>query len=177
MLLRRLLLVSLLLLGAAFLVFGSAYRTVTVLEDREREITIVVPSPLGLGQQEFGPADPGQDSESAEDSPSNGEAAEGANPFESQPGGHAGQEEENPFAPRTNPGTEENPFAAPVGPADGSPWPPPGVQTKNELQPYTVALQLSEWAIVLDASVGGLARVNGQLKRTYSGQPPALCPT
>jgi hypothetical protein len=176
MLLRRLLLVSLLLLGAAFLVCGSAYHRVTVLEAREREITIVVPSPLGFGDQGFGPADLPQDSESSEDSESNGEAAEDGNPFEPRPANEAGQQE-NPFAPRMNPGTEENPFEARGGPAGGLPELPPGLQTKRESEQYTVALQLSEWALVFDATVGGLTRVNGELRRTYSGQPPALCPT
>ncbi len=35
-----------------------------------------------------------------------------------------------------------------------------------------------EWALVREVTFGGVTRLeNGKLKRTYSGQPPALCPT
>jgi hypothetical protein len=40
------------------------------------------------------------------------------------------------------------------------------------------SLQLSEAQVVRDVTVGGLERLStGVLKRTYTGQPDALCPT
>jgi len=34
-----------------------------------------------------------------------------------------------------------------------------------------------EWVLVREVTFGGVRLANGHLKRTYSGQPPALCPT
>ena len=40
------------------------------------------------------------------------------------------------------------------------------------------SLRLSEPQVVRDVTVGGLERLStGVLKRTYTGQPDALCPT
>lgn len=48
----------------------------------------------------------------------------------------------------------------------------PSQKQQNELQ------KLSEFVIVRDVTIGGLIRLgNGNIKRTYAGQPPALCPT
>ncbi len=42
----------------------------------------------------------------------------------------------------------------------------------------TLSLDLREPAIIRDATVGGLIRLDsGAIKRTYSGKPPSACPT
>jgi hypothetical protein len=41
-----------------------------------------------------------------------------------------------------------------------------------------VTVEMGEGDVVFDVTVGGLERVaSGELKRTYSGAPPAACPT
>jgi hypothetical protein len=41
-----------------------------------------------------------------------------------------------------------------------------------------LSLDLREPAIIRDATVGGLVRLDsGAIKRTYSGKPPSACPT
>ena len=54
----------------------------------------------------------------------------------------------------------------------------PGVRLKKITEDYTVVTLDSEWAVVRDVTVGGVILLpDGHLKRTYSGKPPALCPT
>jgi hypothetical protein len=55
---------------------------------------------------------------------------------------------------------------------------PPVVKIKKTTEKYLEPLEEPEWVLVRDTAVGGLKRLdNGELKRTYSGKPPALCPT
>jgi hypothetical protein len=100
---------------------------------------------------------------------------------------------ENPFAGGRDPfqpGTAEDPLlseAEPLGgelPRDGLPSGglPPLVPPEPLFQTITVVDLVPrdepEWVIVKEVTYGGVTRLeNGQLKRTYSGQPPALCPT
>jgi hypothetical protein len=67
---------------------------------------------------------------------------------------------------------------------------PPGVATQAPGAPFwapqgppaettrTVGIGLSEPAMVRDITVGGLVRLeDGELKRTYTGEAPTLCPS
>jgi hypothetical protein len=66
------------------------------------------------------------------------------------------------------------PELAPQGPNAPfwAPQPPPAETTR------TVGIGLSEPAMVRDITVGGLERLgDGEIKRTYSGEAPALCPS
>ena len=43
---------------------------------------------------------------------------------------------------------------------------------------YVESSEEPEWAIIREVTFGGVVRLaNGVLKRTYSGKPPALCPS
>ena len=89
------------------------------------------------------------------------------------------------------PGVQGEPF--PGGPAfgegqppgEGSPMdmpPPPPWQpqpmTTKVMKKVILTTDEPESKIIREASVGGVAMVDGEIKRTYSGdQGPALCPT
>lgn len=54
-------------------------------------------------------------------------------------------------------------------------WGPPAPQTETT---RTVGIGQSEPEIVRDITVGGLMRLDsGELKRTYTGEAPSLCPS
>ncbi len=54
--------------------------------------------------------------------------------------------------------------------------PPPELQKVK--QKVYVGTQEPELALVRDVTIGGLERLaSGELRRTYSGAPPSLCPT
>ena len=83
-------------------------------------------------------------------------------PFESPPG---------PF------GSERSPFESPP-PGQPFPFGPPGIVFQKVIEKIPIVQDEPEWVIVREVTFGGITRLaNGQLKRTYSGQPPALCPT
>ena len=95
--------------------------------------------------------------------PESGPASEDVDPFRSPPadGGPAA--------------SSGNPFESP--PPHGLPN-IPGVRLKKITEDYVELVEDSEPAIVRDVTVGGIMLLpNGHLKRTYSGKPPALCPT
>ena len=76
-------------------------------------------------------------------------------------------------------GEEVDPFLSP----SEKPTPPPAADIASRkvmkvTEKYWVARPAPEWLIAEDMTVGGLERaVDGQLRRTYSGKPPSLCPT
>ena len=161
--LRLLLLLVLFLTGSYALVYGLFFHRVAFDETKQRDVTIAVPT-SGDGS-ESPPAESGSGAEAAppEKTPAaeSGHASDNVDPFRSPPagGGHAGN--------------SENPF-------DGPPGVPniPGFRFKKIKEDYVVVTLDSEWAIVRDVTVGGVTLLpNGHLKRTYSGKPPALCPT
>lgn len=56
--------------------------------------------------------------------------------------------------------------------------PLPDVKMETVTETYVENQQEYEWTIVRETTFGGVARLaNGVLKRTYSGKPPALCPS
>jgi hypothetical protein len=62
----------------------------------------------------------------------------------------------------------------PASPFFAQPPPP----TPPEPEKVLVAISQPERRLIRDVTVGGLTRLNnGQIKRTYSGDGPALCPT
>jgi hypothetical protein len=61
-----------------------------------------------------------------------------------------------------------------MAPPDG----PPQFRKKTVKKITEEAIQLAEPAMIYDATIGGIAlNEDHKLKRTYSGKPPALCPT
>jgi hypothetical protein len=55
---------------------------------------------------------------------------------------------------------------------------PSGVKMEKATENYVEVEEEPEWTIVRETTIGGVTRLaNGRLKRTYSGKPPALCPT
>ena len=64
-------------------------------------------------------------------------------------------------------------------PSDEGPWPfEAPIMYERVTRLELVAHIEPEWVLVREVTIGGVARLeNGELKRTYSGQPPALCPT
>ena len=80
--------------------------------------------------------------------------------------------------------TIEVPLVLPPGPTAGDPASPggpfggPTFIKKTITRIDLVPLILSEPDATRDVTVGGLVRLtSGELKRTYSGKGPALCPT
>ena len=128
---RIIALVFFLAAGVGSLLYGSLFHRVTVDVEKQREISIAVPTFPGPGEMPF------------------------------QPQG----------------------FAAPGGmPPSGGPMQdfsmPPGLKMETVIEKYSEAQEESEWTVVWEVTIGGVTRLaNGQLKRTYSGKPPALCPT
>ena len=59
-----------------------------------------------------------------------------------------------------------------------SPETPPGMRLEKVTEKYVESSDEPEWAIIREVTFGGVVRLaNGDLKRTYSGKPPALCPS
>jgi hypothetical protein len=114
----------LLLAGTGSLVYGWFFHAAPVAVEKERQISIAVPSLPGLEgpSQEGPPADDG-----------------------------------SPF--RTPPNI-------------------PGIKFEKMTEKYVETSEKPEWALVREVTFGGVVRLaNGQLKQTYSGKPPALCPS
>lgn len=171
--------ILLLLGGFASLAYGMLYHKVAVFRDEEETVKISVPTPFGPGAGFSDPLPPDDE----------------ANPFESTAPLPPG-DEANPFeGPASNrpPGAAtdgSNPFEGPsaeIPPAsDGAPWsddeplplPLPGPSTQTITKTVSISHDAPEWTLVREITFGGVARLaNGQLKQTYSGKPPALCPT
>lgn len=70
------------------------------------------------------------------------------------------------------PGFEEPGFG---GPPPFMAGPPPELQKVKQL--VWVSKDEPESRAVFEVTIGGLAFVEGELQRTYSGAPPSLCPT
>ena len=141
---RFLAMVFLLLGGAGSLLYGSFCHRVTVEEDKQREISIAVPTMSEFGDTSF---EPGGDTMAGD-----------IDPFHTPSDG--GDPSENPF---------ENPPGPPV---------PFGMRFEKVTEKYVESSEEWEPTIVWEVTIGGVVRMaNGPLKRTYSGKPPALCPT
>jgi hypothetical protein len=151
--------IVLLIVGAGLLYYGAARHGVSVYVEQEREVSILVPSPMGGGFD--GPASPGS-----------------AGGIPAADGSVAGSGEQNPFESPAA-GGEKNPFQ----PAPSASVQDPGgmlgaMQVKTLREKILVAQQEPEASVVREITVGGLALLaDGMLKRTYSGRPPSLCPT
>lgn len=144
---RFLAMVVLLLGGVGSLLYGSFFHGIMVEEEKEREISIAVPTMSEFGDMPF--------------EPGGGAMADDINPFDMYSG--SGESSENPF---------ENP------PEPSAPPVPFGMRFEKVTETYVESSEEWEPTIVWEVTIGGVMRMaNGQLKRTYSGQPPALCPT
>jgi hypothetical protein len=117
------------------------------------------------------PATSSEDAPAREaDNPFENRSETGQDPFQASPA-------EGPILSEPDPDAGEAPWDGP--PAGGLPpfaLPEPMFQTVTRVD--LVPRDEPEWVIVREVTYGGITRLeNGQLKRTYSGQPPALCPT
>jgi len=195
---RRAVLPTLLLLaGTGSLLYGVMFHRLPVLvEEKTVTIRIPIPSPFGA----FPPGEPplpGETPAVEEENPfqvsAPGEesppaAGEEANPFESLPPDEEPVPGDTPAAEEgEEPGLglsgameryEEQP---PLFPPD--PFGPPGALGGppayiEEEETERIFQDEPEWKLIREVSVGGVTRLaNGELKRTYSGQPPSVCPT
>jgi hypothetical protein len=148
--------------GCGSLLYGLCFHKATITQEGKREVSIAVPILSGFG-----------------DAPVERRENVGAKLPERSPGtgDNATADDRNPFQPLSADATgaqgSENPFEGPAA----SPA-PPDVRFQKVTQTFVVAREEPEWAIVRDVTVGGIARLpDGQLKRTYSGKPPSLCPS
>ncbi len=182
---RVLLSLALVCLGAGMMVYGAVFHSLTVLEEEETEVSIPIPAP-------FAPPMPSDDGFQPVDPFDQGMHPPGQDPFaprdpfapmdEFDP---APGEGENPFEPGASPpeATEQDPFAGQELPDElppEEPWfpDPHGMMHETVTRIDFVEHVEPEWVLVREVTVGGVARLeNGKLKRTYSGKPPALCPT
>lgn len=141
------------LLGIGSILYGALCHTVTVEETKQREISIAVPTMPGLDSPPMDSGMPGM----------NGEP----------PPGGLSPDDVNPFQTPGSVGPTENPFAGPgVMPT------PPGMKFQKVTEDYVDTITEPEWKIVHEVTFGGVVRLaNGHLKRTYTGDPPSLCPT
>lgn len=172
--------IVLLLVGAGLLVYGLRYHRVQVVETKTFTEKVPAPLPMVPGMWPGGPPGEGPPLPSPPGSEEPAPGGEEQSPVE-KPAGEMSEEDRaltERFAPDESLGPGGMPFAGP-GPF-GSPDPFGGPPRFTE-EKYTkdVELDLSETAVILDVTVGGLAlEDDGQLKRTYpEGQPPSLCPT
>ena len=168
--------IFLLLAGSGSFLYGSLFHTVTVQQPKTEEVRVAIAAPLNSAA----PADTPSAAEDARPGPSEdaaGRPAAKAPP----PGDPKADDADNPFeVPAARRGgkasASENPFEPPPDP--DPPLAPPELQFETITQTSLVAQDDPERAIVRDVTVGGVVRLaNGQLQRTYSGKPPALCPT
>jgi hypothetical protein len=149
--------ILLLLAGVGMVVYGAAFHSLPLRVEEEREYEVLVPGPI----LPFGPP-----SGPPEALPAPGPSD---NPFETPGAGRPADKmsaNENPFEP------------SPQSPQDSQGTLPPGLVTKKITERVVSDEWMPEWVVVREVTFGGVARLeNGQLKRTYSGKPPALCPT
>jgi hypothetical protein len=161
--LRLLILVLLFLAGSYALVYGLVYHRVALDETKQRSVMVAVGT---MGDSGEPPPDNGGDAQAAPPEtppPESSPPSDDVDPFNSPPTGNG------PAANSGNPFENPSPPAVPVI---------PGVRLKKITEDYVDTTFDSEWAIVRDVTVGGVALLpNGHLQRTYSGKPPALCPT
>ncbi len=155
-------LILLLLGGSGSLLYGSLFHVVIVAEEKEREISIAVPVPSGLSER------PSEQRKHADNRPAEVEAGadDGATPLDVDPF-------HSPSAQRTQPNESENPFeSVSVLPT------PLDMRYEKVTEKFFEARAEPEWVIVREVTVGGVTRLDSdQLKRTYSGTAPSLCPT
>ena len=144
---RTIWLIFLLLVGSGSILYGWLFHTATVKVEKERQISIAVPTLSDLDPSPF------ERHTAAAPRPS-----DGADPFHGQSA--AENSEGNPF---------ETPPVLPN---------PPGMKMEKVTEKYFDDFIAPEYAIIRDVTVGGIVRLaNGELKRTYSGKAPSLCPS
>jgi hypothetical protein len=149
--LRRSIVPAVLLVGGlTSLIYGVGHHSRGVLVEEETKTMVDVP--IGLPAPDMtGDASPGETSPN------------GASPPEGQP-----------MMPGAGPGGD-NPFGGPPG---GNPFGPPRTVKKEVSRIDLVTVMTGEPRLMREVSVGGVIRLdNGDLKRTYSGEGPSLCPS
>ena len=160
---RLLLLIILFLAGSYALVYGLVYHRVALDETKQRSVMVADGTSGDPGEP---PPDSGDDSHAAPPEtppPESSPPSDDVDPFRSPPTGSG------PAANFGNPFENPSPPGVPVI---------PGIRLKKIMEDYVDTTFDSERSIVRDVTVGGVALLpNGHLKRTYSGKPPALCPS
>ena len=80
-----------------------------------------------------------------------------------------------PPLPPGMPGMPGDPFG---GPGAGAPFAAPPPFLSKVTQTVVVSADESEAKLIREVSIGGVTLLaSGLLRRTYSGEPPSLCPT
>ena len=167
--------------GIAFLVTGAALHRTPVAEEKTRTVTVAIATPYDFVDVPASsePQSPDKHAE-PQDMPAKAGETDDRNPFETPgEGKDRAKQSENPFEPAP-PATSFFDRTAPPSPAaaasDASL--PAGMAKKDIEEKYVDVRNEPEWVLVREITIGGVARLaNGQLKRTYSGKPPALCPS
>lgn len=173
--------ILLLLTGSGSLLYGLLFHAVTVCTEEEREVSIAYPTPFSRMAPQRDP------SSGAEESPLEqpSRAGESSREAQAQSDGAAGPDEVNPFETPPAQGAQEemnetaseNPFETPSA-VDGELPLPSDVTVERITEKMLVSQDEREYVLVREVTVGGIARLaDGQLRRTYSGQPPSLCPS
>jgi hypothetical protein len=168
--------------GTASLVIGVKYHRTPVAEEKTRIISVVLATPYDA-EVDQAPSEqeaPGKGTGSPK-VPAKGDVVDDRNPFEvPAEKKDPAKRSENPFAPPPQPATSLFDALPPQQPAAaGSDAPlPTGVSKKDVEEKYVDVQDEPERVLVREITFGGVVRLaNGQLKRTYSGKPPALCPS
>jgi hypothetical protein len=167
--------------GLAFLVIGAEFHRTPVEEEKTRTITVAIATPYDSADGQS-PSDQEGPDKGVEphDMPAKAGDADDGNPFETPAvEKDRAKRGENPFAP-AEPVTSLFDKIPPQGPAAvGSDAPlPAGMLRKDIEEKYLAVQDEPERVLVREITIGGVTRLaNGQLKRTYSGKPPLLCPS
>jgi hypothetical protein len=157
---RLLCMILLLLAGSGLLVHGVIFHKLPLDEAKQRVVSVPVPTMSG-GEMPL-PEAP-SDSTAPDKTPAEKSepASDDVDPFNSPPSAEApASKSENPFD------------TAAVEPSA------PSIKYEKITEDYVDVHYEAESAIVRDVTIGGVMLLaNGHLKRTYTGKPPALCPT
>lgn len=173
--------ILLLLTGSGSLLYGLLFHAVTVYSEEESEVAIAYPTPFAPVATGHRPSSDGEESpleqpssldrssQKAQARPDRVTEADEVNPFETPPAQGTQRE--------TDETSSENPFETPSE-ADRQIPLPSDVTIERIMEKVLVFQEEREHTIVREVTVGGIARLaDGQLRRTYTGQPPSLCPS
>lgn len=173
--------ILLLLTGSGSLLYGLLFHAVTVYSEEESEVAIAYPTPFAPVATSHGPSSDGKESPLGQPSgadrssrgapagPDRVTEADEVNPFETPPAQGIHEEMKDT--------SSENPFETPSE-ADRQIPLPSDVTIERVTEKTLVFQEEREHVIVREVTVGGIARLaDGQLRRTYTGQPPSLCPS
>jgi hypothetical protein len=153
--------IFLLLAGGGLLVYGLIFHRLPLDDAKQRVVSVPV-AEISTGEEPL-PEPPAATEAAPPEKPKaeSAPASDDVDPFGSTPPDKASSAK------------SENPFDTPaVEP------PAPNIKYEKITEDYVDVHYEPESAIVRDVTIGGVTLLaNGHLKRTYTGKPPALCPT